>query len=139
MAAGLALHRGLDRWKRVQWVLSDGEVIDDEIARLVIGHSCITGAGDSLFPEIGELSQTFQVRRSRNGGGAMKPVERKWPACEAVVVHLHPAWRCVCGRVLKGWDVILADDGASIPLRIVCSACDAALLTVERYQDTQGG
>jgi hypothetical protein len=60
MAAGLSLHRGLDRLKRVQWTLSDGEVIDDEIARAVIRYSCIAGIGDSLFPEIGELSQTFR-------------------------------------------------------------------------------
>jgi hypothetical protein len=25
MAAGLSLHRGLDRYKRVQWTLSDGD------------------------------------------------------------------------------------------------------------------
>jgi hypothetical protein len=59
MAMGVTLHRGLDRRKRVQWMLSDGEIIDDEIARLVINHSDIAGVGDTLFPEFGELSQTF--------------------------------------------------------------------------------
>jgi hypothetical protein len=60
MAMGLALYRGLDYRKRVQWMLSDGEVIDDEIARLVIKHNDIAGVGDTLFPEFGELSQTFR-------------------------------------------------------------------------------
>jgi hypothetical protein len=60
MAGGLTLHRGLDRFRRVQWTLSDGEVVDDEVARLVIKHSHVVGAGDSLFPELEELSQTFR-------------------------------------------------------------------------------
>jgi hypothetical protein len=60
MATGVTLHRGLDHRKRVQWVLSDGEVISDEIARLVITHGGIAGVGDTLFPEFGELSQTFR-------------------------------------------------------------------------------
>ena len=60
MAAGCALHRGLDQRKQAQWVTSDGEVIDDEIARLVIAHGDIAGVGDTLFPEFGELSQTFR-------------------------------------------------------------------------------
>jgi hypothetical protein len=60
MAMGVTLHRGLDQPKRAQWALSDGEVIDDEIARLVIKHGDIAGVGDTLFPEFGELSQTFR-------------------------------------------------------------------------------
>jgi len=60
MAMGCSLHRGLDHRKHVQWTLSDGEVIDDEIARLVIKNSNIAGVGDTLFPEFGELSQTFR-------------------------------------------------------------------------------
>jgi hypothetical protein len=60
MAMGVTLHRSLDHRKRVQWVLSDGEVIDDEIARLVINHSDIASVGDTLFPEFSELSQAFR-------------------------------------------------------------------------------
>jgi hypothetical protein len=60
MATGLALHRGLDCFKRVQWVLSDGEIIADDIAREVIKHNDVAGVGDTLFPQFGELSQTFR-------------------------------------------------------------------------------
>ena len=35
MAAGLALHRGLDRYRRAQWTLSDGEAVEDDVARPV--------------------------------------------------------------------------------------------------------
>jgi len=59
MAAGLSLHRGLDRYRRVQWVLSDNEVYD-AIAREVIRRPCIAGVGDSLFQDLNELSQTFR-------------------------------------------------------------------------------
>jgi hypothetical protein len=60
MAGGLTLHRGLDRFRRVRWTLSDGGLVDDKVGRLVIEHSHIMGVGDSLFPEIGELSQAFR-------------------------------------------------------------------------------
>jgi hypothetical protein len=60
MAAVLSLHRGLHRWKCVQWTLSDGEVIDDDIAWQVIQHSEVVPVGDCLFPETGEPSQTFR-------------------------------------------------------------------------------
>jgi hypothetical protein len=57
----------------------------------------------------------------------------------AVDVRLHPALRCVCGRVLKGWDVIVADDvnSALFPCRLICSACHTELLVIERYQETK--
>lgn len=62
-------------------------------------------------------------------------MKRHWPTCvQAVVVRLNPFWRCTCGRVLKSWDVILADDTAGIPCRVVCSACSAELLVIEQYQ-----
>lgn len=60
MAAGLALYRSVDRFRRPLWVLSDGEIIADDIAREVIQHSDIAGVGDCLFPQFGELSQTFR-------------------------------------------------------------------------------
>jgi len=76
MAAGLALYRGLDRWKHVQWTLSDGEVIKDEVARLVIKQSCIAGVGDCLFPEIGELSQPSGTSRE-----VSERIRKAWRSC----------------------------------------------------------
>jgi hypothetical protein len=40
------------------WSLSNGRRVDDEIARKVIQHSDIAGAGDALFS--GALSQTYR-------------------------------------------------------------------------------
>jgi hypothetical protein len=57
MARGAALHR-LDQ--RGQWALSNGEMIKDKIAREVVRHPDVVGVGDSLFPEVNELSQTFR-------------------------------------------------------------------------------
>ena len=60
MAAGCVLYRGVDRFRRVQWTLSDGETLENEIAELMIKHNSIVDVADSLFSEIGELSQTFR-------------------------------------------------------------------------------
>jgi hypothetical protein len=49
MAAGLALHRGLDRYRRAQWSLSGGEAIKDDVARAVIQHLCVVGLGRLPF------------------------------------------------------------------------------------------
>jgi hypothetical protein len=73
------------------------------------------------------------VSISEAGEDAMKSIERNWPTCEAVVVRIHPAWHCVCGRVLKGWDVVLDTAGsADVPCRILCSGCHTELLVMER-------
>jgi hypothetical protein len=55
MAGGLSLHR----FSHTQWALSNGEAIDAAIAREVIKHHDIIGAGDTLFHEFRELSQSF--------------------------------------------------------------------------------
>jgi hypothetical protein len=70
------------------------------------------------------------------GEDAMKSIERNWPTCEAVTVRIHPGWRCVCGRVLKTWDVVLADaaGNADVPFRVLCSTCHVELLVAERAE-----
>jgi hypothetical protein len=70
------------------------------------------------------------------GEDAMKSIERNWPTCEAVTARIHPGWRCICGRTLKGWDVVLADpdNSADVPFRILCSACHTELLVAERAE-----
>jgi dCTP deaminase len=57
----------------------------------------------------------------------------------AVDVRLHPALRCVCGRTLRGWDVIIADDvdSALFPVRLICSACHSELLVIAHYRETK--
>lgn len=65
----------------------------------------------------------------------MTSIKRVWPVCEAVVVRVHEGWSCTCGRVLKGWDVVLDDtDGARLPVRVICSGCHTELLAMERYR-----
>jgi hypothetical protein len=43
-----------------------------------------------------------------------------------VEIRLHPFWRCVCGRVLRPYDVDVSEDTGRI--RIICSRCCALLL-----------
>jgi hypothetical protein len=83
-----------------------------------------------------ERIQRDWVSMGEAGEAVMKLVERNWPTCEAVVVRVHPDWRCVCGRALKTWDVVLADpdDSVAAPCRILCSACHVELLALERAE-----
>lgn len=85
-----------------------------------------------------QRAQRKWVSLASVGEHAVTSIKRNWPACEAVTVRLHPAWRCPhCNRVLKGWDVLLDDtDGASCPVRVICSGdnCHTELLTMERYR-----
>jgi hypothetical protein len=75
------------------------------------------------------------VSIGKAGEDVMKSMERNWPACDAVVVRIAPNWTCTCGRVLKNWDVVLdATESADTPLRIICSACHTALLSMERAE-----
>jgi hypothetical protein len=57
----------------------------------------------------------------------------------ATIVRIHPSWRCVCGRVLKAWDVAVEDGTgtAQVPFRILCSGCHTELAVVERHQDAK--
>ena len=57
----------------------------------------------------------------------------------ATSVRIHPAWRCVCGRVLKAWDVAVEGGTGTtqIPFRILCSSCHTELVVVERLSEAQ--
>jgi hypothetical protein len=53
------------------------------------------------------------------------------------VVRIHPSWRCICGRVLRAWDVAVEDGAGStrVPFRIICGGCHTELVVVERDLD----
>jgi hypothetical protein len=48
----------------------------------------------------------------------------------ATIVRIHPSWRCVCGHVLKAWNVAVEDGtgSAQVPFRILCSSCHTELV-----------
>jgi hypothetical protein len=51
-------------------------------------------------------------------------------------VHLHPSFRCVCGRVIRSWDLVFDDPSVwHSAFRIQCSGCDTELMMVERRQE----
>jgi hypothetical protein len=59
----------------------------------------------------------------------------------ATFIRIHPHWRCVCGRVLRAWD-ISAEGGtgtAQTPFRVLCTGCHTELVAVERQQDPGAG
>jgi hypothetical protein len=57
----------------------------------------------------------------------------------ATFMRIHPAWRCVCGRTLRAWDVSVEDGTgtAQTPFRILCNGCHTELVAVERHSETQ--
>jgi hypothetical protein len=60
MRAGSALHLAYGSGGQADWRLSNGWPVSPEVARLVINHPTIVGAGDAL-PIVGEgLSQTWR-------------------------------------------------------------------------------
>src|SRR5262245_59391850 len=62
MAHGESLHLHFEsrrgRRRGPLWTLSDGQLVDPEIAKLVIAHPDVTPVGDTLF--VGALLQTYR-------------------------------------------------------------------------------
>jgi hypothetical protein len=84
MALGAALHLHFSRHGNAVWMLTDGTYVDDEIARLVIQHPDIAGAGDSLFGD--GLSQTWRYVEGRAADLSTAPTAAtrcRWRACVA--------------------------------------------------------
>ena len=63
LASGAVLRQYFDRRKRCWEVTGGYGGISDELARQVLKHRDVVGVGDSLFPEIEGLSQTYRYAR----------------------------------------------------------------------------